>query len=161
GVRQAVPACRGEPWGSLRAVAEADLVERRGEDGIMHHKLHIVAAAALVALLGSTTYAADEKADATVEFSAGSVPLAVRYSWGDGTLSFRGGSYPFTIKGLSIVDIGASSIEASGSVYHLNNIQDFEGNFTAISAGATIAGGGSATAMQNQHGVVMHVTSTT
>lgn len=127
----------------------------------MHHKLHIVAAAALLALFVPYTYAAEEQPDATIEFSAGSVAIGIGYSWGNGTLDFQGRKYPFTIKGLSVVDVGASKIEASGKVYHLKNLQDFEGNFTAITAGATIAGGGAAMAMQNQHGVVMNVTATT
>ncbi len=104
---------------------------------------------------------ADEAPDATVEFSGGSVAAGIGYSWGDGTLTYKGQAYPFTIKGLSIVDVGISKIEAGGKVYHLAKLEDFEGNFTAVTAGATIAGGGSATAMQNQHGVVMNVTTST
>src|SRR4029078_9681577 len=63
--------------------------------------------------------------------------------------------------GLSIADVGASKIEASGKVYHLNKLADFAGNYTAAAAGITISGGGSATAMRNQNGVVINVLSTT
>jgi hypothetical protein len=45
-------------------------------------------------------------------------------------------------------------------VYNLAKIEDFDGNYTAVSAGATVAGGGSATAMQNQNGVVIKMHST-
>ena len=57
--------------------------------------------------------------------------------------------------------MGASKIEASGKVYHLNTLADFDGNYTAATAGITIAGGGSATAMRNQNGVVINILSTT
>ncbi len=127
----------------------------------MRGKFLGIAAALLLAVAGTASFAQEEKPDATVEFSGGSVAAGIGYSWGDGTLTYQGKKYPFTIKGLSIVDVGASKIEADGKVYHLAKLEDFEGNFTAITAGATIAGGGSATAMQNQHGVVMHVTTST
>jgi hypothetical protein len=45
---------------------------------------------------------------------------------------------------MSIVDVGATNITATGLVYHLKNVSDFAGNYVAVSAGLTIAGGGSA-----------------
>ena len=119
----------------------------------------LISAASLLLLLAAPGFAGDT--DGKVEFSGGSVAAGIGYSWGDGTLTYQGKQYPFTIKGLSIVDVGASKIEADGTVEHLMKVEDFEGNFTAITAGATIAGGASATVMENQHGVVMHVTTST
>lgn len=100
-----------------------------------------------------------EKPDATIDFSGGSVALGVGYSWGHGVLHFQGKDYPFTANGFSVVNVGASSVEASGNVYHLTKVEDFPGNYTAIAAGATIAGGGTGAAMENQHGVVIQATS--
>ena len=57
--------------------------------------------------------------------------------------------------------MGATNVTASGKVYHLKKLSDFEGNYTAVSAGATVGGGGSVSNMQNQNGVVIHVVSTT
>jgi hypothetical protein len=57
-------------------------------------------------------------------------------------------------------DVGASKIAAKGNVYHLNKLEDFDGNYTAATGGMTIAGGGSAIAMQNQNGVVRQIAST-
>src|SRR5437899_3317233 len=45
---------------------------------------------------------------------------------------------------LSVGDVSATKIEASGSVYHLKKREDFDGNYTAVAAGATVAGGASA-----------------
>jgi hypothetical protein len=56
--------------------------------------------------------------------------------------------------------VGVSRIEASGKVYNLKKLADFDGNYTAATAGATIAGGASATAMKNQNGVSVHLVST-
>ena len=41
------------------------------------------------------------------------------------------------------------------------HLEDFNGNYTAVSAGRTIAGGGSAASMKNQQGVVINMVSTT
>jgi hypothetical protein len=116
---------------------------------------------AQVALATSKHHAEKEKPDATVRLSTGSFAVGVGFSWGSGVLTFHGKKYPFDINGLSVLDVGVSKATATGNVYHLTSINDFEGNYTAASAGATIAGGGSATAMQNQNGVVIRMTATT
>jgi hypothetical protein len=104
---------------------------------------------------------ADDKPDATLKLSGGSVAAGIGYTWGGGTLTYKGKTYEVELSGLSIADVGATKIEAKGSVFHLNKLQDFDGNYTAATAGITIAGGGSATAMQNQNGVVIQIVSTT
>jgi hypothetical protein len=103
----------------------------------------------------------EDTPDATLKLSGGSVAVGVGYTWGGGTLTYKGKTYQVELSGLSVADVGASKIEASGSVYHLNKLADFDGNYTAATAGVTIAGGGSATAMQNQNGVVINIVSTT
>ena len=104
---------------------------------------------------------AKEKPDATVRLSAGSVAVGIGYSWGSGVLHYKGKNYPFTVSGVSVGDVGVSKAEASGSVYHLTKLEDFNGNYTAAAAGATVGGGGSAAAMQNQSGVKLNLVSTT
>ena len=46
---------------------------------------------------------------------------------GGGTLHYRGRSYPFKLGGLGIGGIGVSTLDATGSVYNLRRLQDFEG----------------------------------
>ena len=118
----------------------------------------IIGAMLLVAPLGR---AAEQKPDATVKMTGKSLAAGVGYSWGSGVLTYQGKDYPFSITGLSAGDIGVSSAELSGSVYNLKNLADFDGNYTGVSAGATVAGGGGGTTMKNQNGVVMNVVSTT
>jgi len=109
----------------------------------------------------SSVVHAKEKPDATIRLSAGSVAVGVGFSWGSGTLHYKGKNYPFSIDGVSIGDVGVTKAEATGSVYHLKHLEDFNGNYTAASAGATVAGGGSASSMQNQSGVKINMVSTT
>ena len=83
------------------------------------------------------------------------------YVWGDGNLIYKGQRYQFKLSGVSIVDVGAARIAASGVVYHLKNLSDFDGNYSAVTAGITVASGGSAALLKNQHGVVIKLLSTT
>jgi hypothetical protein len=99
-------------------------------------------------------------ADGSVELSGGAVAAGIGYTWGNGSLTFKNGKHNFSVSGLSIVDVGASSYSASGNVYHLKKLSDFNGNYVALSAGAAIAGGGNAVYLQNQNGVVIKVAST-
>jgi hypothetical protein len=118
---------------------------------------------ATVAALGFllTAARAEDTPDATIKLSGGSVAVGIGYSWGGGTLTYKGKTYKVEVKGLSVGDVGASQVEASGNVYHLAKLADFDGNYTAAAAGATVAGGASATAMKNQNGVVINLVSTT
>ena len=99
--------------------------------------------------------------DATLSLEGGSVAAGVGYVWGSGTLDFGGAPHRVKMSGLSIVDVGAAKIDASGSVYNLKNISDFNGTYTTFAAGATIAGGGGVAYLRNQKGVVIRLDSTT
>jgi hypothetical protein len=84
----------------------------------------------------------------------------VKTSWGSGTLIYRGKTHLFKLSGVSIVDVGAAHLTAAGDVYHLAHLSDFNGNYTTVAAGATIAGGGSLAVLRNEHGVVIKLHST-
>src|ERR1700741_3732519 len=82
------------------------------------------------------------------------------FTWGHGDLNYGGQPHAFKISGVSVVDVGAANISASGHVYNLKNLADFNGNYVALAAGLTVAGGGSATYLKNEHGVVIKLHST-
>lgn len=100
------------------------------------------------------------KPDATVRFSGGSVAAGIGWSWGKGTLTYKGKDYPISVKGLSLGKVGITKATASGEVFHLKTLKDFDGNYTAAGAGITLAGGRSAVTMSNQNGVRVRVIST-
>ena len=95
------------------------------------------------------------EADGTLNLAGGTVAAGIGYSWGHGNLTYGGASHRFKISGVSIVDVGAANISASGHVYNLKNLADFNGNYVAMTAGVTVAGGGSAAYLKNEHGVVI------
>ena len=93
--------------------------------------------------------------EGTINFAGGAVAIGIGFQWGSGTLTFQGQQYPFRLSGLSVVDVGVTRVTGSGTVRNLRNVADFSGNYVAISAGVTVAGGGSVGSLRNQNGVVI------
>jgi hypothetical protein len=104
--------------------------------------------------------AAQNVPSGTIELTGGSVAAGIGYTWAKGVLIFGGKQYPLTVSGLSIVHVGISHYTASGTVYDLNQVSDINGIYTAVSAGAAIAGGASVTAMKNSRGVLIQMVAT-
>jgi hypothetical protein len=111
-------------------------------------------------LMTGFTQAADTP-DATIRLTSGSVAAGIGWSWGKGTLTYKGKEYSISVKGLSLGKVGITKATASGEVFHLKTLKDFDGNYTAAGAGITLAGGRSAVTMSNQNGVRVRLISTT
>ena len=114
---------------------------------------------AALASLGAlnAAYAQVEQPSGTIEIASTSVAAGVGVVWGNGTLHYRDANYGFSIQGLSVVDVGISSITTTGEVFDLKNPQDLEGNYVAGAAGLALAGGGDGIIMQNDRGVVVRL----
>jgi hypothetical protein len=95
-----------------------------------------------------------------VRVESTSIAAGIGVSWGDGVLKFEEKEYKFSVKGLSLVDVGISKVSAMGLVYNLKKIEDFPGTYTAIGAGIALAGGGAGTRMKNQNDVYISVSAT-
>jgi hypothetical protein len=131
---------------------------------------NMIVSLAAAALLSAAAYAseADSSApvadnatpDATVTLKGGSVAVGIGYTWGHGELKYRDAPHQFSINGVSVVDVGATNYTATGNVYNLRDISDFAGNYVAAGAGITVAGGGTAVYLKNEHGVVIKLIST-
>jgi hypothetical protein len=103
----------------------------------------------------------EEKPDATLDITHKSVAIGIGGSWGSGTLAYQGKEYPISVNGMSLGKVGVSKATARGNVYNLKRLKDFDGNYTSVGAGLTLAGGRSAVALKNQHGVKVTLYSTT
>ena len=119
----------------------------------------VVAVGALVAALAGVSSAQAQKA--TLALSDGSVAAGIGYSWGKGTLTYAGKTYPVKVEGLSVGEIGITRATARGTVSNLAKLVDFSGNYVAVGGGATAAGGADVAVMKNQNGVVIELQSTT
>jgi hypothetical protein len=85
----------------------------------------------------------------------------VGFSWGKGTLTYKGKEYPVSVDGLTVGAVGVTSITARGNVYHLSKLEDFDGNYTGAGAGATVGGGQAVVALRNSNGVGIEMINTT
>ena len=111
---------------------------------------------------GVAVQGADKKTpDGTVKLSEGSVAVGIGWSWGHGTLNYKGKSYRFKVEGLSVGEVGVTKAEATGNVYDLKNLEDFDGIYGAASAGIAVQEGKSATAVINPKSVQIVLTSIT
>lgn len=119
----------------------------------------ILTLAVFILFCASASWAA-EKQSGTVTIESKSIAIGIGVSWGDGTLKFQGKEYAFSLKGLSVIDLGISSLSVAGEVYNLDKLEDFNGTYMAGSAGAAVAGGVQKTNMKNQQGVVIKLHST-
>ena len=124
-------------------------------------KLFVIPVIALGLLLAQLGPSSAQSPDGVIELSGGAVAVGIGYTWGSGTLIFQGNRYPLNVSGLSVASVGVTDYTAAGSVEGLHSPQDINGVFTAVSAGGTLGGGANISAMKNQNGVVIHLTSTT
>ena len=96
--------------------------------------------------------------DGTVNMDQVQVAYLASAGGGSGTLYYQGVAYPFSIGGLGVGGIGASSIDAAGEVYKLRNLANFPGTYGQARYGfaiGTLSWGD--LWMQNEKGVIMHL----
>jgi hypothetical protein len=91
----------------------------------------------------------------TVSMTIKSVALGAGTSWGDGVLTFQGKQYPFAVSGLSLGDVGMSTLTGAGKVYDLKTVKDFSGTYAASQSALAVRGGYSDISMRNQAGVTI------
>lgn len=120
-------------------------------------RIKFMIAGFLIALFGATLpqalFAADAPS-ATLEIDLKEVGLIVGGSSGKGVLHYQGKDHPFTMKGLRAGAIaGATKSHATGEVFGMTKLEDFEGAFSAASAGVAAGKGKDITRFQNNKGV--------
>jgi len=118
----------------------------------------------MIAILAVSSEAFAEDAsppDATLQLTQTSVAIVIGYTWGSGTLTYQGKSYPVEIDGLSFLALGITRAKASAEIFNLKTLDDFNGTYTAGSIEGTAGAGAGATIMRNQNGVVIHLFTTT
>ena len=107
------------------------------------------------ARIGLGSAAAEARPDATVWLEGGAAVAGAGFAWGHGQIVYKRNRHGFSISGLSVADAHAASISATGVVIRLEELSDFSGNYSRLAAEATPTGGGLATYLENERGVVM------
>lgn len=81
------------------------------------------------------------KASATLEIEGSLASYYAGSASGNGTLSYQGQQYPFTLSAVGGGGSAALSISATGQVYNLSSLEDFPGKYTGHRSGYTIGKG--------------------
>lgn len=90
-----------------------------------------------------------------IELQTTAVAAGIGARFGSGTLLVGGEEHPFTLRGVSLGDVGVARLSGSGLVQNLENVTDLEGNYVAVEAGASAGVGASKLTMRNEKGVVI------
>lgn len=94
--------------------------------------------------------------DATVSMEQVQVAYLASGGGGTGKLHYKGRTHEFTIGGVGVGGIGASSLEAEGEVYRLPNLEAFGGTYAQSRYGYALGtASGGVLWMQNDAGVIM------
>ena len=105
----------------------------------------------------SMVMAADPPPSGTIKLTSKSVAVGIGVTWGDGTLTFGGKPYAFSVEGLSVVDLGVSDVTTSGEVFNLKNVADLSGTYASGEIGVALVKGENDTIMKNEKGVVLRL----
>ncbi len=107
---------------------------------------------------GSETRLEGQPPSGSVEMHELQAAYIASGSGGSGVLHYQGVDYPFTVGGVGVGGVGASTIEGSGDVYNLTNVAQFPGSYAegryGFAFGQTSAGD---LWMKNDNGVVIHL----
>lgn len=96
-----------------------------------------------------------------ITLTAQSADVGVGYTWGQGILSYNHHVYHFKVSGANIAAVGYSKIKATGTVYNLKHLHDFDGGYGALNGEATLDKGLGGAVLSNSNGVRIKVTSAT
>lgn len=127
----------------------------------MHKKLVFFNVALAVILLFTFATVSAQPTDpypiGEITLKATQVSAGIGWTWGKGTMMFKGKAYPFAVEGLKVAAVGFSTINAKGDVYNLKNPSDLAGKYLAAGAGAALVKGKAGLIMRNEKGVVINL----
>ncbi|MDB4673337.1 hypothetical protein OAF27_00855 [Verrucomicrobiales bacterium] len=98
---------------------------------------------------------------ATLTIQGGQAAYWASTGGGRGTINFQGQDHAFSITGVGAGGTGAQKISATGDVYNLTSLSDFEGIYTVIRSGFTVIKGRVNARLTNKKGVIIYVTAKT
>jgi len=123
----------------------------------------VAAAIGVLALLASGPFAwaqedVELRESGTIEIKSIQIALMWSGSLGGGTLHFNGESHDFTLGGAGYGGLGGSSLNASGIVFNLDSLDDFEGAYGQARLGFVAGSEGSSRFwMENEKGVYIEL----
>jgi hypothetical protein len=95
-----------------------------------------------VAAAGQSATPELKQPNGTIQVATKSIAIGVGVTWGDGTLTFEGKDQGFTVKGLSLTDLGIGNATVKGNVFNLNKLADFAGKYSPTEPNFQLGGAG-------------------
>ncbi len=95
-----------------------------------------------VAAAGQSATPELRQPDGTIQVTTTSIAVGVGATWGDGTLTFKGKDHAFTVKGLSLTDLGIGNAAVKVNVYNLRKLEDFAGKYAVTEPHFELGGAG-------------------
>ncbi len=78
----------------------------------------------------------------TVKGTMTTVGFIVGVRWGEGTLTLKdGAAHPFNASGAKLLETGVADVQFTGNVYNLEKLDDFPGDYSAVSQSLTLIKG--------------------
>ena len=111
----------------------------------------------LIAGCSSMTQAPSTPPSATVRIREWSAAYYAQAEAGKGILNYNGQRHHFTISGAGVGGSGAQKVSATGKVFNLNRLSDFNGTYHGIARGLTVIEGQMHAKLTNQNGVTMYL----
>ena len=93
----------------------------------------------------------------TVTITAQAAAVGVGYTWGNGVLHFRHHTYRFSVKGITVADVGYARIVSHGRVYNMSRLSEFSGTYGGATGEATIDKGIGGQFLANGNGVQLRI----
>jgi len=111
-----------------------------------------------LALLPLGSRAEDPKPSGEVSIDQVQVAFILSGNLGGGKLTYEGKTYDFTVGGLGVGGFGASSIEATGTIYNLKRLEDFPGAYGQARIGYAVGNRSDGDLwLENAKGVYMYL----
>ncbi|MGA8572547.1 MAG: hypothetical protein ACLP7A_10070 [Desulfobaccales bacterium] len=122
--------------------------------------LSLITAVLLVAAV--TSISLGEKEDKSsrvgeVTISTKRLSLGIGYTWGQGTLKYKGKDYKFKVKGLNMIGLGYTTMTAKGGVYNMKSLSEFPGTYYGVEGGATLIKESAGLVIKNSKGVMLNL----
>ena len=89
----------------------------------------------------------------TLHLESREVAVGIGVRWGQGVLTVDGVDHPFSVSGLTVADVGIARVTATGQIYGLRKLEDFNGTYQGVTLGIAVGGGSEFLAMRNENDV--------
>jgi hypothetical protein len=117
----------------------------------------VASIAALAAITLAATTPSRAQSTCSIRLHIVKAGFIVGAGGGSGTLVCHGRAYRLSVGGIGLGSLGIAAADLAGTASNVHNPASVAGTYGAAGAGVTFVGGGQVATLQNQNGVVLHL----